>query len=116
MGINIKGGGGGTITINGVTYTGNNISMRNGKVTIDGVEQDQKISGVVEVRVSGTLASLDCDSSVTCNDVHGSVNVGGSITCADVSGSVNAGGSIKCREVGGNASAGGSINTSRRLW
>ena len=106
---------GSNITINGVSYSGNNITMRGGKVIIDGVVQDQTVAGVVEVRVSGgTLASLDCDGSVTCNDVKGNVNAGGSVKSATIYGNANAGGSIKCKDIGGNASAGGSIK--RSMW
>lgn len=99
-----------TVTINGKTYTGDNVTMRNGKVIIDGKEQEgETLSGVVEVRIKGTLENLECDASVKCGDVTGSVSAGGSVKCGDVGGSVNTGGSLKCGHVGGSVNAGGSV-------
>jgi hypothetical protein len=97
------------ITVNGKTYHGNHITMRDGKVIIDGKEQDQEVSGIVEIRVKGGLASLDCDASVTCEDVKGDVKSGGSLRCGNVGGNASAGGSLRCGKVKGNVSAGGSV-------
>src|ERR1019366_10154899 len=98
------------VTIGGKTYTVNSITIVNGRVTIDGVLQDDTVSGVVEIRVlEGTIGELRTDASVTCNDVTGNVQAGGSVHCDNVGGSVNAGGSINCDKIGGSANAGGSI-------
>lgn len=103
-----------SITINGRTYIGGSISVINGTVIIDGVVQEgDKLSGVVRIEVSGDLASLHTDASVTvAGDVRGDLNAGGSVTAGPVGGSVNAGGSISCGSVGGRVSAGGSVRHS----
>lgn len=102
-----------TIVIGGRTYRGNSVSITNGVVVIDGVRQDDSVSGVVEIRViEGLLGSLSSDASVVCGEVRGDVNVGGSVTCRGVGGSVTAGGSVNCGDVQGSARAGGSIKRS----
>lgn len=100
----------GTISINGKTYNGNNIQIRNGVVTIDGVVQkDDSAKNAVEIRVlEGDITSLRTDLSVNCNNV-GMVHAGGSVNCDDVRGDVNAGGSVNCDRVGGSVTAGGSV-------
>lgn len=105
LGINM-----GTITINGKTFTGNNVDVVGGRVIIDGVEQMSGQSGVLEVRVlEGTIHNLKADGSVSCNNVTGNVAAGGSVNCDDVGGNVAAGGSVNCDNVGGKVSAGGSV-------
>lgn len=110
-----------TITINGKTYVGQNISVVNGKVLIDGKSQDDTLSGVVRIEVTGDLASLQCDAPVvvtgnvkgnincdgpcTCGDVEGDVDADGPVTCGDVKGNVEADGPCTCGKVGGNVKA-----------
>jgi hypothetical protein len=104
----------GKITIGGRTFSGNSISIQNGKVTIDGVVQDGVLSGVVEIRVvEGILGQLTCDGSVTCGDVRGDVDAGGSVDCKHVGGNVDAGGSVTCGNVSGAVDAGGSVRMGR---
>lgn len=108
-----------TITIGGVTITGNNIQIKNGVVTVDGVVVDgvqntagMSISagGAVEIRVlEGRVENLNADGSINAGSVEGSVRAGGSVNCDAVKGSVSAGGSVNCDDVGGNVSAGGSV-------
>lgn len=99
------------VTINGKTYTGNNVSITNGAVIIDGVKQEDSVPAMVEIKIrDGILQELKTDASVVCGDVFGNVNAGGSVSCADVRGSVMAGGSISCGDVGGSVQAGGSIS------
>lgn len=101
----------GTIRINGNTYQGNNVSIINGVVKIDGVIQEGTVTGVVEVRIlDGTIENLTTDASVTCQAVSGNVRAGGSVTCTSVGGDADAGGSIKCGDVGRNVDAGGSVH------
>ena len=100
-----------TIKIDGRTFTGRSVSIINNRVTIDGVEQDGTLSGVVEIRVlDGSISELRCDASVTCGAVTGGVTAGGSISCASVGGNVNAGGSVSCGSVRGSVRAGGSVS------
>ena len=99
------------ITIDGRTFSGNNVTIRNGIVTIDGVRQDGSVNGVVEVRVAeGSLVSLETDASVTCGSVGGNVSAGGSVRAHNIAGAVSAGGSVSASgRLGGSISAGGSV-------
>lgn len=100
-----------TIIIDGATYSGNSVSIINGRVTIDGVAQDTKSSGPVEIRVTeGVLGELNSDAAVFCGEVRGNVRAGGSVHCNNVAGSVSAGGSVNCDNVGGGVNAGGSVH------
>lgn len=99
------------IVIDGVTFQGNRITVRNGTVTVDGKVQDGTLSGVIEVRVvDGVLGRLDCDASVVCGEVRGDVSAGGSVQADAVGGNVSAGGSVQCDDVGGSVNAGGSVS------
>jgi hypothetical protein len=99
-----------SVTINGRSYSGNSITIRNNHVTIDGVVQDEALKGVVEVRiVEGILGHLETDASVTCGDVREGVMAGGSVSCKAVTGTVQAGGSVSCGPVSGSIMAGGSV-------
>lgn len=96
-----------TITIDGRTFSGSSISIRNGKVVIDGVEQDGTLSGVVEVRiVEGAIEHLHSDMSVTCGDVTGNATAGMELHCGNVGGNAIAGMDLKCGTVGGSVNAG----------
>lgn len=101
--------------INKKTYTSNggHINISDNTVIIDGVVQDQKVSGVVEVRViEGDIYKLTTTASVSCTTVSGYVNADGSVSCDAVGGNVSAGGSVSCDTVGGDVSAGGSVSHS----
>lgn len=100
-------------TINGTTFSGDNITITNGRVTIDGVTQEQSLSGVVQIKITdGIIGELHSDASVQCGDVRGNVCAGGSVNCDNVGGNVNAGGSINCDNVAGSITAGGSVRCS----
>lgn len=115
-----------SITINGRSFSGNNVSIVGGRIIIDGVEQTgDPLSGRVDlIVVTGSIGHLTTDASVECEAVTGNVTAGGSITCTNVggnvdaggsvqagpiTGSVDAGGSVRCGPVGGNVEAGGSV-------
>lgn len=116
----------GHITINGTTYTGNNISVIDNQVIIDGVLQDSEpLKGIVKLVVNGDIRSLNSDrdleihgnvlgdasavGSITCRDVTGHIEAGGSVNCGNVGGGVAAGGTVNCRNVTGDVDAGGSV-------
>lgn len=104
----------GTIDICGRRFRGNNISIVNGRVTIDGVLQGGSVSGVVEVRVlEGEVQHLRSDASVTCGDVKGAVQAGMGVTCGAVGGNVQAGMDVKCDTVGGSVTAGMGVTMRR---
>lgn len=99
------------ISIGGRTFTGNNVSILNGVVIVDGVQQDGTLTGQVELKIEGTLDSLTTDASVNMKgQINGNVEAGGSVRCDDVGGNVNAGGSVRCDDVGGSVNAGGSVH------
>lgn len=102
----------GMVTINGKSYRGNSVSVFNGQVKIDGkaIDDPDLPQNVLEIDVTGTLARLETDASVTCEDVKGTVIAGGSVSCDAVGGDVKASGSVSCDRVGGNVTAGGSVS------
>lgn len=102
-----------TITVNGKTYEaeGKDISVINGVVMVDGKPIGEKVSGVVEIKFDGDLASLRSDAAVTCKNVKGNVDAGGSVTAlGDVGGNIDAGGSVSCSVANGQIKGGGSIS------
>lgn len=103
------------IVINGIRYEsqGGSISIHGGVVIIDGVVQGgDKLSGIVKIELTGDLANLTTDASVTMTgNISGDLEAGGSVTIAgDVAGNIEAGGSVKCGNVNKNVSAGGSVD------
>ena len=52
---------GSNIQINGKSYSGNNVSMKNGKVFVDGVEQDGETTGNIEITVEGSCGDITTD-------------------------------------------------------
>ena len=105
-----------TININGksIQVSGNNISVINDKVYVNGKLVTEGLSGNVNISFEGELANLKADGSVEVNgEVLGNVDAGGSVKCENVQGYVDAGGSVNCKNVGGNIDAGGSIKMNR---
>lgn len=103
------------IVINGRGFSGNNISIINGRVTIDGKSQEEAVNGVVEVRITeGTPVSVTSDAAIHCNDVAGNVRAGMEVNCGEVGGSVNAGMSINCGDVSGSVNAGMGVSMGKR--
>lgn len=114
--MNIKMTGKGKATINGVTYSGRNISIQNGIVNVDGDVKTQTLVGPVNVVVNGNVERLTSETGkVTANDV-GSISTGsGDVVCKSVSGSVSTGsGDVKCGKVNGSIKT-GSGDISRRV-
>ena len=95
----------GTITINGQSYTGRNISINGDVVVIDGVVQEGSLVGPVSVVVLGSAEEVKTVSGEI--HVQGSVcivkSTSGDISCWDVLGDVQTvSGDIECRKVTGN--------------
>lgn len=95
-----------TIIINDKSFTtkGNNISVIDDKVMVDGVVIESGLSGIVKIQFEGDLASLDANVvEITGNvigkvdsntlkvtgDIRGNVD-GTTVTCKDIYGSVDA--------------------------
>lgn len=81
----------GTIIVNGKRFDGNNVTVRDGKVVIDGKPQDGELHGDVELQVvEGGSGSAACVASVSCENDAGSIQAGGSVTAG-----ASAGGAIR---------------------
>lgn len=105
-------GNNGKITVNGKTYTGNNISINNNQVIIDGVvqgdlEEDKKI----EIKILCNVEKIVSNESIHIKgNVNGNIEAGTSVNCDDIKGNARAGTSINCDDIGGDAIANTSIN------
>lgn len=95
---------GGSVTVNGNTYRGSNVSIINGVVTVDGVVQGDPLNGPITITVQGSVGSIETSS--------GDVNVtGDSQNITAVSGDVRVGGNSGYIEtVSGDVSVKGSVN------
>lgn len=104
----------GKVTINGVTYEGNNITITDNKVQIDGRTVERGVTGEVQVKIEGSPVKVYSDAFVEVSgDVLGDIDSGGSVNCGNVKGDVDAGGSVRCGSVGGSVDAGGSVRMGR---
>ena len=95
------------ITVNGKTYKGNNISISNGVVVIDGKRYDDKDAKNINISVVGNLESLDVDSCemiMITGDVGTVETVNGNVKCGNVNGNVKTtNGNIKAGDIHGKA-------------
>ena len=105
-----------SITVNGVHVQccGSNITIKNGKIIVDGKTIQSDIEANVEVIINGDVNKIDCAGSVQVHGNSGSVNCGGSCTVdGNVNGNIDAGGSVRCGNVSGDIDAGGSVSCKR---
>jgi hypothetical protein len=110
-----------SVVINGKTYVGNNISINNNEVIIDGVRQDgvedkkmevtilcnvDKIVSNESINIKGNVnGNVEAKVNVNCDDIKGNVKAGVNINCDDINGSAIAGTVINCDNISGNATA-----------
>lgn len=79
---------------------GNNVTIKNGEVIVDGIVIKDGLSGIVKIEFQGDLANLDCTTAVVNGNVQGDVD-GATITInGNVQGDVN-GTTIMCGDIGG---------------
>ena len=100
-------GSGNTIVINGVTYRGNNVTVNDGEVIVDGVSMSKgnvKIDIVINGNVDKVVLTEQGSVNVKGN-VGGDVETqSGNISCGDVNGSAKTmSGNISCKSIHGNA-------------
>jgi hypothetical protein len=110
MKINMKGG---SVTIGGRIFKGRDISINNGKVTIDGKDQYGDLVGDINIEVHGDVESIENSSGqVTAVKVGSISTASGDVECGDVSGSVSTmSGDVGCGFVSGSVSTmSGDIN------
>lgn len=80
------------IRINGVTFDGDNVSIINGVVFIDGIKQDYKIDGISKsspVTVHGNVNQIECVNCTINGDVLGDIEAT-NVTCGNVGGDIDA--------------------------
>jgi hypothetical protein len=102
------------ININGKSYYGNNISINNGKVIIDGINLsiDEKI---INITVDGNIDNLSvdsCESLTVSGNVAAVKTVSGDVICQNILGSVKTvSGDVTAKVINGNVnSVSGDIN------
>jgi hypothetical protein len=101
----------GQTVINGKRYTGNNISIIDGQVIVDGVVQGEVGERKIEIQVLCNVDQIFSEESITINgNVTGDIEAKMSVNCDNVTGNVSAGMSVNCDDVGGNVSAGMTVN------
>lgn len=111
------------VNINGKSYSGNNITVQNSVVFVDGVEQgDFGDDKKVVIKIMSNVDSIESKESITiqgsvkageiitgtsfnADNVIGNVKAGSSVNCDDIKGNVYAGTTINCDRISGNASA-----------
>lgn len=113
--VNIQGSNNGII-INGISYSGKNVSIIGSKVVIDGVEQSPGVPGDIPIRIlndanitlttdhsvnAGNITGNVSANNINCDDIRGNVNASGNVNCDDVYGFVNVGGNLNCDDVFG---------------
>lgn len=98
----------GTITVNGNSYVGNSLRIKNGKIIIDGKETDNiKDLPKVEITVQGDVESIKvdtCDFIKVDGNAHAITTTSGDI---EIKGSVTdfvstTSGEVKCHDILGN--------------
>jgi hypothetical protein len=95
-----------SVTIDGRTFPGRNVSIVGNKVVVDGIEQTGELVGPVSVTVNGNAESIETGSGsvdiagsagrvktmsgdVHCGNVNGDVGtMSGDVTCGAITGSV----------------------------
>lgn len=103
MNLNMKNG---SVKIDGKTFVGRNITIKNNKVVVDGVEQDGELIGDINVTVHGNVNKLEnVNGKVIANTVSSISTQSGDVECQDVSGSVSTmSGDVDCGKIGGSVS------------
>ncbi|QPK89854.1 hypothetical protein IEN91_05295 [Bacillus velezensis] len=110
------------LQINGKSYSGNNITVVNNQVYIDGelvddLNKEKKIEVTVlnnvdkiisdqSINIKGNITgTIEARLNINCGKVNGDVAAGNNVNCDDISGNATAGNNINCDEIGGNAVA-----------
>lgn len=108
--MNIQMGSSGTVTINGQSFSGSNISIVNGKVVVDGKTQDMELKGIgpITVQVDGDVNQVKTGSgSVYAKNVHTIQTGSGDVECGSVGGNITTGsGDVACQDVAGSIKTG----------
>lgn len=78
------------VVIDGRVFSGKNIDIVNGKVIVDGEEQEGSLSGNIHIEVNGYVERIETErGEVTVNGNSGSIStMSGDVTCGDVAGNI----------------------------
>lgn len=99
------------VQINGKTYVGNNISISNGQVYINGKLEDEHEEKMVVTIIGSGVERIESDEAITIKgNVTGDVTSKVNVNCDNVIGDVKAGVNVNCDDIKGNAEAGITIN------
>ena len=95
-----------SISINGNSYAGKNISINGDKVIVDGVEQPLVLPKKINITVEGNVHSVTTTSgNIKAKDVVSVQTTSGDIECSNVAGSVSTvSGDVVCNDISGKAS------------
>ena len=97
-----------TVRINGVTFSGNSVSIKNGKVSIDGEVIDTGTEKNIRIEVTGNIEKINADAcdSISVSGTAGPITtMSGDVTCGNVDGSVSTmSGDVRCGVVCGSVS------------
>ncbi len=92
-------------------YCGHNLPWADDGVVRGVVYQGHRLMGRTatagtKITFRGDVAGVQCDFTLECGEVHGSVAAAGNVTCAAVDGDIDAGGDVSCNDVSGDVDAG----------
>jgi|TARA_R110000851_G_scaffold47424_1_gene115033 hypothetical protein len=108
---NVSSYGKSTITINGKSYVGNNVTVRNNKVIVDGKVWDDKDTKEINITIDGSVDQLEVDAANQIK-VNGNVNkLRTSSGDVEVSGNVEAGITTSSGDVEIGGTVGGNVKT-----
>lgn len=95
---------GGSITINGVSYSGSNVIIDGDKIIVDGKAVSTEPQKNIEVVVHGDVESLKLSSgSVKANTIGDVSTQSGDVECAEIRGDVKTmSGDVHAQCIGGN--------------
>lgn len=95
-----------TITINGKSFTtkGNNISVINDKIMVNGVVIESGLSGIVKIQFEGDVANLDANVAEITGNVIGKVDSNTLKVTGDIRGNVDSN-TVHCRDIYGSVEA-----------
>lgn len=108
----------GKVTINGKSYSGSNVQIRDGVVIVDGKNQEGILQGPITVFVEGDAHNIETQSGdITARDVGSIQTTSGDVSCGNVNGNIQTtSGDVSCGDVGGSIKTmSGDINRGRGL-
>ena len=93
----------GRIVVDGREFRGNNVTISDGKVVVDGVLQSGELTGDINIVVHGDIEKLQNTSGdVTAKNVGSIKTTSGDIKCEEVGGSISTvSGDVSCGDISG---------------